>query len=125
MKTSKNILFLLNPISGIGKKGDLADLIQKYLTNHKHELRYTEYRKHGEEIANLEKGNFDAIVAIGGDGTVNEALQGIMKNGKAPDQLELILIPAGSSCDFAKKYPNNKSNIDLVLSEDLFAVDIG
>jgi YegS/Rv2252/BmrU family lipid kinase len=102
----------LNPISGIGKKGDVPDLIKKYLTGHKHDLRYTEYRKHGEEIAEAEKSNYDAIVAIGGDGTVNE-IAGALANSNC----SLGIIPAGSGNGLARhlKVPLNiKSAIERI-----------
>lgn len=123
MTSSKNILFLLNPISGIGKKGDLADLIKKYLTQHKHELRYTEYRKHGEEIANTEKDNFDAIVAIGGDGTVNEIAGALINSNCA-----MGIIPAGSGNGLARhlKVPLNvKSAIERINNFEAQLYDTG
>lgn len=110
----KNILFLINPISGIGKKGDVPDLIKKYLTHHKFDLRFTEYRKHGEEIAADEKDNFDAIIAIGGDGTVNE-IAGSLANSTC----SLGVIPAGSGNGLARhlKVPlNAKSAIERINS---------
>jgi YegS/Rv2252/BmrU family lipid kinase len=105
-------LFLLNPISGIGKKGDLPSLIKRHLSEHKYELRYTEYRKHGEEIAHSEKSNFDAIIAIGGDGTVNEIASAL-----ANSQCALGIIPAGSGNGLARhlKIPlNTKSAIERI-----------
>ena len=74
MSNQKNILFLINPISGVGKKNIIPKCIEEYLdkTRYKYEIKYTEYRKHGFEIASLNKNKFDIIVAIGGDGTVNE-----------------------------------------------------
>ncbi|MEO9531444.1 MAG: YegS/Rv2252/BmrU family lipid kinase [Crocinitomicaceae bacterium] len=123
MKPSKNILFLLNPISGIGEKGDVPDLVKQYLTDHKHELRFTAYRKHGEEIANAEKKNFDAIVAIGGDGTVNE-IAGALANSDCA----LGVIPAGSGNGLARhlKIPLNiKSAIERINSFEPSLYDTG
>jgi diacylglycerol kinase (ATP) len=108
----KNILFLINPISGIGRKKDLPLLIQTHLKNHKYEIRYTEYRKHGEEIADSEKYNFDAIIAIGGDGTVNEIASALTGSKCA-----LGIIPAGSGNGQARhlKVPLNvKSAIERI-----------
>lgn len=113
MTTSKQkILFLINPISGIGKKGDLPDLIKRHLTNHEYEIRQTEYRKHGEEIAIQEKDQFNAIVAIGGDGTVNE-IAGALDGSNC----SLGVIPAGSGNGLARhlKVPLNiKSAIERI-----------
>ncbi len=127
-KPSKNTFFICNPAAGAGLAHERWSELYDELISHNVEFDYqfTTMPKNATKIASdlIERG-YNRIAVFGGDGTVNEVLQGIMKNGKAPDQLELILIPAGSSCDFAKKYPNSKSNIELILSEDLFAVDIG
>ncbi len=112
MSSQKNILFLINPISGIGRKNDLPKLIETHLKNHKYEIRNTEYRKHGEEIAESEKNNFDAIIAIGGDGTVNE-----IAGALAGSNCSLGVIPAGSGNGLARhlKIPLNvKSAIERI-----------
>lgn len=124
----RKIFFICNPAAGAGQAHKRWSKLYEELIAHNvaFDYQFTTMPKNATKIAYdvLERG-YNRIAVFGGDGTVNEVLQGIMKNGKAPEQLELILIPAGSSCDFAKKVPNNKSNIELVLSNDLFAVDIG
>ena len=119
---------ICNPAAGAGLAHERWSKLNDELiaNNIDFDYQFTTMPKNATKIVNdvIKKG-YNRIAVFGGDGTVNEVLQGIMKIGKAPDQLELILIPAGSSCDFAKKYPNNKSNIELILSKDLFAVDIG
>lgn len=74
MSHQKNILFIINPISGVAKKNKIPPLIEKYFSesNFKWEIAYTDYRGHGGEITRDRKDNFDAIVAVGGDGSVNE-----------------------------------------------------
>lgn len=112
MENRKNILFLINPISGVGKKGDLPDLINRHLTNHDSTIISTEYRKHGEEIALAQKKNYDAIVAIGGDGTVNEIASALPGS-----TCSLGIIPAGSGNGLARhlKIPLNiKSAIERI-----------
>jgi len=112
MSNEKSILFLINPISGIGRKNDLPKLIETHLKNHKYEIQNTEYRKHGEEIAESEKDNYDAIIAIGGDGTVNE-IAGALVNSNC----SLGVIPAGSGNGLARhlKIPLNvKSAIERI-----------
>jgi YegS/Rv2252/BmrU family lipid kinase len=125
---SRNPFFICNPAAGAGLADERWSKLYSELMAHNVEFDYqfTTMPKNATKIASslIDRGH-NRIAVFGGDGTVNEVLQGIMKNGKAPDQLELILIPAGSSCDFAKKYPNNKSAIELILSEDKFAIDIG
>jgi len=55
------------------------------------------------EIAQREAGNYDRIVAAGGDGTVHEVVNGLMRAGA---QATLGVIPLGSGDDFAKLLAN-------------------
>ncbi len=127
-KQSMKTFFICNPVAGAGLAHKRWSELHNELIAHNvaFDYQFTTMPKNATKIAIdvIDRG-YNRIAVFGGDGTVNEVLQGIMNTGKAPDQLELVLIPAGSSCDFAKKYPNSKSNIELILSKDLFAVDIG
>jgi diacylglycerol kinase family enzyme len=99
VEIKKKILFLINPVSGIGRKNIIPKLIDKHIDSEKFEfsIQNTEYRKHGHEIALLEKNNFDIIVAIGGDGTVNEIGSALIGSNTA-----LGIIPAGSGNGLAR-----------------------
>lgn len=70
----KKILFIINPISGGRNKSTMEDLIQNHLNHdiYNHEIKYTHYAGHGAEIAKTSHIHFDIIVAVGGDGTINE-----------------------------------------------------
>jgi diacylglycerol kinase family enzyme len=106
-KPSKKTFFICNPAAGAGLAHERWSELYDELIAHNIEFDYqfTTMPKNATKIASdLIEHGYNRIAVFGGDGTVNEVLQGIMKNGKAPDQLKLILIPAGSSCDFAKKY---------------------
>ena len=120
--------FICNPVAGAGLAHDRwSELYDELLENEiDFDYQFTTEPKDATTIASdiIERG-FRRIAVFGGDGTVNEVLQGVMKTGKAPDNLQLVLIPAGSSCDFAKKFPNNKSNIELILSKEVATADIG
>ncbi len=61
------------------------------------ELRNTEYRNHGHEIAETEKGNYNCIVAIGGDGSVNEVGSALVNS-----KCILGIIPTGSGNGLAR-----------------------
>ena len=50
--------------------------------------------------------NFDLIVAIGGDGTFNEVVAGVLKSGA---DVEVGYIPAGSTNDFANSLKLSKN----------------
>ena len=126
--TAKKMFFICNPAAGAGlahkRWAELYD--QLIAHNVSFDYQFTTTPKNATKIVKdvVDQG-YRRIGVFGGDGTVNEILQGVMKNGTDPKKLQLVLIPAGSSCDFAKKYPNGKSHIELALSNELFAVDIG
>lgn len=99
MSSLKKILFIINPISGVGKKNTIPPLIGDYLPTNRFswDIRYTEKRNHGAEIAFAEKGNYDAIVAVGGDGSVNEIGSALIHENCA-----LGIIPCGSGNGLAR-----------------------
>ena len=71
----KKIVFIINPISGTHSKDEIPNLIEKRL-NHElydYEIQLTGYAGHATEIARgcVER-QVDVVVAVGGDGTVNE-----------------------------------------------------
>jgi diacylglycerol kinase family enzyme len=64
------------------------------------ELRtfHTEYRGHAEEIARqAQLDGVDLVCVLGGDGTVNEAVNGLLTEGPRPDGTMLAIIPGGSA----------------------------
>ena len=94
MNTKKKILFIINPVSGIGKQKRIENALPKLLDKNKfeHEIRYTEKVNHAKEIsAQASKEGFDIIVAVGGDGTLGEVASGILHTNTA-----MAVIPAGS-----------------------------
>lgn len=98
----KNIAFIINPISGTQQnaKRKLPKLIDKELDRSQWlpNIVFTEYAGHGRELARqFATMGFDAVVAVGGDGTVNEIAQGLRDTNTA-----LGVIPVGSGNGFAR-----------------------
>jgi YegS/Rv2252/BmrU family lipid kinase len=96
----KKIIFIMNPISGTVNKSGIPSLIDKYI-NHDifdYEISLTEYAGHASEIASKAKdNNIDIVVAVGGDGTVNEVARAIVNSNTA-----LGIIPCGSGNGLAR-----------------------
>ena len=96
----KNILFIMNPISGTARKAGIPGLIEERLDKEKFDYSVvnTMYAGHATEIAKeaKEKGT-DIVVAVGGDGTVNEVARSIVQSGTA-----LGIIPCGSGNGLAR-----------------------
>lgn len=90
----KKILFIINPISGVGRQHVVEKLIGSDLDRSRfdYELAYTKAPKHAIELSR--KGvqeNFDIITAIGGDGSVNEVGQSLIGTAST-----LAILPCGS-----------------------------
>ncbi|MFB4297020.1 diacylglycerol/lipid kinase family protein [Actinomadura sp. NTSP31] len=67
------------------------------------EIAETAHRGHATELARLAAAEgYDAVIALGGDGTVNEAVNGLLANGPSPDLPALAVLPSGSANVFAR-----------------------
>lgn len=67
------------------------------------EVRETELQGHAISLAEQAvKAGFDLIVAAGGDGTINECVNGIMLAGNRSKMPLFGIIPLGSGCDFIR-----------------------
>ena len=63
----------------------------------------TTHRGHATELARQAAlDGLDVVVALGGDGTVNEVVNGILHAGPEPDLPALAVVPAGSTNVFAR-----------------------
>ena len=81
MKEKKTtITFIVNPISGTNSKDDFPELVAQTLDHDRfdEEVVFTEYAGHAAEIA-LQRAaeGRDVVVAVGGDGTVNEVARSL------------------------------------------------
>ena len=89
-------VFIINPASGKTDYDKIKQNIMKTLENENYEIYETKAPKEATEIASRNKKEEDTIVYTeGGDGTLNEVVNGIAK-GKC----KLGIIPTGSGNDF-------------------------
>ncbi len=95
----KRFLFIVNPISGIGKQKDIPKIIDRYFDSYAYDfdIKVTEYAGHAREIARDARDAFDVLVAVGGDGTMNETASQLIGTDTA-----LGIIPLGSGNGFAR-----------------------
>ncbi|TDC14133.1 diacylglycerol/lipid kinase family protein [Actinomadura bangladeshensis] len=66
-------------------------------------LAETGHRGHATELARQAAADgYDVVIALGGDGTVNEAVNGLLADGPSPDLPALAVLPCGSANVFAR-----------------------
>jgi len=105
----------MNPISGAVKKSGIPQLIDQYLDKDKFEynIRYTEYAGHAKEIARTAADEgIDVVVAVGGDGTINEVGCSLVHT-----QTAMSIIPCGSGNGLARHLSipiNIKQSIEIL-----------
>lgn len=71
----EKILFIVNPISGHKDKKNFPSLVKSLIDKEKYDysISWTEYGGHAKELAREAiASGVDVIVAVGGDGTINE-----------------------------------------------------
>lgn len=67
------------------------------------ELVETRYRGHAADAAaQARQDGLDLVVALGGDGTVNEVVNGLLREGLGDDVPKLAVVPGGSANVFAR-----------------------
>ncbi len=97
------VAIILNGISR-KKKFFYTSIYPSLQKNFKAEVFETQHAQHAIELAsNAAKEKFDYILAAGGDGTVNQVLNGVMLHQQEESTLPTIgIIPLGTGNDFAK-----------------------
>lgn len=100
MNVKRKIVFVYNPISGSHKLLPVVPIIEKFINNdiYDYEIINTQHKGHATEIAReYAARRYDAVIAVGGDGTVNEVGCGLIGSDTA-----LGIIPCGSGNGLAR-----------------------
>ncbi|MBO4678888.1 MAG: diacylglycerol kinase family lipid kinase [Lachnospiraceae bacterium] len=108
--------FLVNPASKSGHGMKVWNKVSAYLNenNVEYEVIYSKRPGHMQELMydlcskNLEKEGRINVVILGGDGTFNEAIQGVVSF----DKVNIGYIPTGSSNDFARALPYTEDPVE-------------
>ena len=122
----KSIVFIINPISGTHSKDEIPALIETRLDHERYdyEIQLTGYAGHATEIArNCVALGIDAVVAVGGDGTVNEVARALTHSETA-----LGIIPCGSGNGLARHLcipMDAKKAIDIINACNIELFDYG
>lgn len=122
----KRILFIINPISGTRHKQHITADIEECLDHERftHEIRFTQHAGHAAEMArDAAREGVDIVVAVGGDGTVNEVARSLVHSSTA-----LGIIPCGSGNGLARhlQIPQNpRKAIEIINQDVIHCLDYG
>lgn len=121
------LLFVYNPKSGKARikyyLGDILDIFAE--KGYEITVVPTRARGDAEVVAANISDEYDLLVVSGGDGTLDEAVTGLMTSGKI---IPVGYIPAGSTNDFGRslKLPKSMSkSAEIAVSDHEFLCDIG
>ena len=123
-------LFIVNPTSGtktIQKKLDkiIGKMILKGIVNHV-DVFFTEKKDDAyHRCLDLNDHDYDFIVSVGGDGTVNEIIHGFVEKKL---QTPLAILPGGTVNDFANHLhlpQTSKHFLEMIKQRKTIQVDVG
>lgn len=126
VKEKRTILFIVNPKSGVQKKKRIPLLIEKNIDKERFDfsIEYTQYAGHACELAKAAAGRgVDVVVAVGGDGTINEVGRSLIHTSTA-----MGVIPCGSGNGFARHLGipiEPKKAIEFINKAQPVAIDYG
>jgi YegS/Rv2252/BmrU family lipid kinase len=124
--TPGKLLLIVNPTARHGETEALLPALEKLLQSVAHDTLTTRHPGHATELA-AAAGGYDVVVAVGGDGTVHEVLNGLMSL-PAETRPALGVIPTGSGNDSRRTLgvPTDITDATLTLtSGQRRAFDVG
>lgn len=105
----EKVLLIVNPVAGKGNIKKDIKIIEENLVKSDCEVEtvYTTIEKNADRIVQEKIKDHTIIIAVGGDGTLNEVVNGVTKSQK---NIKIGFIPLGTTNDFARtlKVPTNK-----------------
>ena len=125
-------LVVVNPNAGSrkGKKDwqGISQLLEE--RNFRYKAVFTQNRNHAISITSASiEGGYRKIIVVGGDGTLNEVVNGVYKQKScAPEDLIIGMIPVGTGNDWGRMYSipkKYKQAIKVIGEGHLFRQDVG
>lgn len=123
----KKVLLIVNPCAGKNKsRTGTFDIVDKFSSNdYEFTVRTTTCQGDATNIVKRELEGKDLVVCCGGDGTLNETINGVMD---MPKRVPIGYIPTGTTCDLASTLgiPSDvKKATDIILRGNTNDYDIG
>lgn len=126
MDTREDIIFIVNPISGTQDKQAILEYIESNINRNifNPKIIKTEYAGHAYDIAvKAVEDKVSYVVAIGGDGTINEVGRALIHSDTA-----LGIIPCGSGNGLARHLHipmNYQKAVDVINNANVRSIDYG
>ena len=89
MNVKRKIVFVYNPISGSHRLIPVVPIIERFIDKDLYDFSIvsTQYKGHATELAReYAVRGYDAVIAVGGDGTVNEVGCGLISGSYQPSK---------------------------------------
>jgi diacylglycerol kinase (ATP) len=123
---------IVNPISGRGTGAQSVPQIETWLRKHglDFQIEQTERPWHAAELAQqAAQEGFDVVVAAGGDGTVNEVLNGLMiakETGASLPALSVLSVGRGNDFAFSMNIPTElEAGCQTLIQDHRRSIDVG
>ena len=124
---------IYNPKAGTRKTQKRWNKIREYMEERGVLFDYLQSEGYGsvERLARMLANNgYRTIVVVGGDGAINDAVNGIMTSSvERKDEIALGIIPNGMGNDFAKYWgldeDDYKQAVDWIINRRLRKIDVG
>ena len=126
-------MFIVNPIAGSGRAHRMTARIEAWIAQQHITGRLLETRErgHAERLAAAAADlGHDRVIAVGGDGTIQEVLNGLLAAGVGPDGglPSLGVVPAGRGNDLARSVNlplDPVACLPISVGETAVAFDVG
>lgn len=119
-------LLIVNPEAGSRSTMKALPDIERLLRDRKaeYEFHFTKERGHATQLVKEVGAGFDVIVSVGGDGTINEIVNGMPELNKP-----MGILPIGTGNDFARscsiKIGDLEAAVDTLIAHDVKKIDVG
>ncbi len=123
---SKSYFFIVNPAAGGWRASRYRAELQEVIKNHRlnHEIHITEKKGDATQVVAQRASEFDVVVAVGGDGTILEVV-----NGLRSYDASLGLIALGTGNDFARgcgvPFNDVEGAMAVLLADQTKCIDLG
>lgn len=131
-KLDTKIFFIVNPVSAGRKTLKEWPGYENHLKEkgYKFDWIFTEYPEHATNITReVLKSGYDLIVSVGGDGTMNEVINGFFENGKIINaDAKLAVFARGTGCDFIRSFGIKKgfeNFVKILEKNEVQKLDVG